>query len=129
MPINIRIDAEVEGKKLKFTFNWEGDHNEIANVMDRVRRLADKAGVTPRVYAQSVLHHLPAMGVLEVEDGRQMQMMAITFAVLDLAEKQIDLPAAIADLAEHQLIDATLLVRDDEYSLKISGSSEFELVH
>jgi hypothetical protein len=129
MPINIRIDAEVEGKKLKFTFNWEGDHNEIVNVMDSVRRLADEAGVNPRAYAHSVLHHLPAMGVLKEEDGRQMQMMAITYAVLDFAEKQIDLPAPIADLAEHQLIDAALLVRDDKVSLKISGSSEFETVH
>jgi hypothetical protein len=34
MPINIRIDAEVEGKKLEFTFNWEGSRNEIEDVMD-----------------------------------------------------------------------------------------------
>jgi hypothetical protein len=129
MPINIRIDADVDGKKLKFTFNWEGDHNEIANVMDRVKWLANKGGVTPQAFAQGVIHHLPAMGVSEDEGYRQTQMMAITFAVLDLAEKQIDLPAPIADLAEHQLIDATLLVRDDDVSLEISGSSEFDTVH
>jgi hypothetical protein len=128
MPINIRIDAEVEGKKLKFTFNWEGDHNEIANVMDCIRKLADKGGVTPQAFAQAAIRHLPAMGVSEDEGIRQTQMMAITFAVLDLAQKQV-LPAPITDLAEHQLIDAALLVRDEEVSLKISGSSEFETVH
>jgi hypothetical protein len=129
MPINIRIDAEAEGRKLNFTFNWEGDHNEITNVMDRIRTLADKNDVTPQALAQGVIRLLPVMGVSDDEGNRQIQMMAITFAVLDLAEKRIDLPAPIADLAEHQLIDATLLVRDDEFSLEISGSSEFATVH
>lgn len=129
MPINIRLDAEVEGKKLEFTFNWAGDHDEIANVMDNVTRVANEGGMTPQAYALATIRHLPAMGVSEDEGIRQQQMMAITFAVLDWADEQVDIPAPIADLAEHQLIDVTLLVRDDEISLKISGSSEFAAVH
>jgi hypothetical protein len=131
MPINIRIDAEVEGKKLKFGFGWKCNHDEIAKVMDHVRGLADKEGVTPQVFAEFVVRQLPATGVLKDATGAiiQRQMMAIIFVVLDAAEKRVDdFPAPIADLAEHDHIYATLLVRDDGMSLNISDS-EFDKVH
>jgi hypothetical protein len=131
MPINIRIDAEVEGKKLKFDFGWKCNHDEIAKVMDHVRGLANKEGVTPQVFAEFVVRLLPETGVLKDATGAifQRQLTAIIFVVLDAAEKRVDdLPAPIADLAEHDHIYVTLLVRDDGLSLKLSDS-EFETVH
>src|SRR5438445_756181 len=74
---------------------------------------------------------LPATGVLKDATGAifQRQMTAIIFVVLDAAEKRVDdLPAPIADLAEHDHVYATLLVRDDGISLKLSDSS-FDRVH
>jgi hypothetical protein len=129
MPINIRVDADVGGKKIEYVFNWEGTSEEIQNVLELIEGVAKLGNVSPRSFALGTLKHLPATGVMENEDECQVQMSAIVYTVLTCAEEELDLPAPIAELAEHQLINATVRVRDDGVSMNIYGSSEFTTVH
>jgi hypothetical protein len=92
VPINIRVDADVGGKKIKFVFNWEGTSEEIQNVVDLVERAAKLGDVSPRSFAYGTLKYLPATGVMENEDECQVQMAAIVYTVLTCVEEELIFP-------------------------------------
>ncbi len=119
--MKIRVDAKVEGKACDFTFEWEGDDDEIQNVMEFIDRVADAAKVTPEAFTHSALHHLPNTGVLEDPGQKQAQMMAILYTVLQLPTGQPDRPGSIYNYAASESIDVTLTVRDEGVNVSISG--------
>src|SRR5262245_25663654 len=51
--IKVSIDAEAAGKQSKFNFAWEGDDEEINEVIGFVAERADEAGISPEALGQS----------------------------------------------------------------------------
>lgn len=120
--ITVAIDAEAAGNKIAFSFDWEGNRQEIERSMQLVRETAEQGGVTPHQFAQSTLVHLPKTGLMQDEGTQQMQMMAIVFAILDEAEKRSEeIPGPILDVVADQDITATVQIRDNAITFSISG--------
>jgi len=44
--MNIAVDAKAADKAVEFSFEWEGDHQEIERSMTFVKDLAARNGVT-----------------------------------------------------------------------------------
>ena len=123
MTINITVDAEDSGKQANFAFTWEGTRAELLRTREHVETMAARQGVTPQSLALEAIRHLPAMGVLEEEGPREVQMMLLAYAALDLAETSGEMPAAsVLDLVEHQDIHALLKLRDRKLTAQISGT-------
>jgi hypothetical protein len=121
--INVVIDAQVGGEEIKFSFNWEGDRQEIERSMDLVRKTAKLGDVTPQQFAHSTLIHLPKTRIMLEEGAQQVQLAAILFAVLTEAEKRIEeVPGSILDVTADQDITAIVQVRDAAITMSISGA-------
>jgi hypothetical protein len=119
--MKISIDAEVEGKRLEFSFTWDGDDNAIGKVSRFIEWLADQEGVTPEALTQAVLRHLPATGVMDDPGRREVQKMAILYMILQLPTRDSDRPGAIYNYAGREDIKAQLQVRDKEVTASIEG--------
>jgi hypothetical protein len=55
--VDIDIDANVDGQNCKFKFSWEGD-DAIRNVMNEVKDLAARTGITPKQLTHEMLRSL-----------------------------------------------------------------------
>ena len=95
----IHVDADTDGKKFEFAFNWEGDDAAIENVMNSMQKLADHAGTSPEALAHSFLRHLPTTGLRTDPGQQEVQMMAILYAVLQMPTNLPDRPGAIYNYA------------------------------
>jgi hypothetical protein len=108
--INITVDHETA----QFNFVWQGDRDELQHDIDLIAKTATDAGMNPDKFAESMVHALPSMGL--VEKGAANQRMAIVYFVLKLVEQEVDLPIPIFDYVALKEITATLTVRDGEIS-------------
>ena len=119
--INVNIDAEADGKeKLRFSFSWNGDREQIQRAMDFVTQTAVQIGLTPQQFAQSILIGLPETGVMQDEAPQQVQMMAIVFAIVDYAAAEV--PGPILDVVAEQDITAAIIIRDETVEIAIEGA-------
>jgi hypothetical protein len=88
--------------------------------MEAIEDLAKRGNVTAEQFAHGVLVHLPTtMGLMQDENKLQVQMMAITWAVLEGVKQHA--PGPILDVVAQQDITATLFVREEEYTVRIEG--------
>jgi hypothetical protein len=114
--IPIEIYAEGDGgRRLEFSFSWDGNDDAIEKVLRFVQDRADEAGVSPEAFAQSALYHLPAIGVSDDPGQRQVQMMLILYTILQFhTPDDTDRPGAIYDYAGREDIKAQLRIRDKQ---------------
>jgi len=119
--IKVSIDAEAAGKQSKFNFAWEGDDEEINEVIGFVAERADEAGISPEALGQSTLFHLPRTGVYDDPGTRRSQMMFILDAVLRMPIGDEHSGTLVRDVASRQDIVAELTIRNGALRGKLHG--------
>ena len=119
--ITVTIDAEGQGS---FTFDWEGDVQELQDHIDEIERLARRNELDLDEFARAALLQFPSTGPI-AGPGGETQRMVILCSVLRLAEKYVDkLPAPVLDCLATQNITAKVTIRGTEISMVIAGRSE-----
>ena len=119
--IRVSIDTETAGKQCTFNFAWEGDDEDINEVIDFVAERADEAGISPEALGQSALFHLPRTGVCDDPGTQQAQRMFILDAVLRMPIGDEHAGILVRDVASRQDIVVELTLRDHIIRGKLRG--------
>jgi hypothetical protein len=118
--MKVTVDAETEGKQVKFDFLWDGEGEQIARVLDLVARQAAEAGITPERLATNVLHRLPAMGLPE-DPGKEEPLVMLVLNMLLRLPIPDHPEVRLADVAMAQDITADLSLRNGQVTAEIHG--------
>ena len=117
--------STTEGKRAKFEFSWQGEDQQIAEILNTIARHADEAGITPETFAANALLNLPTIGLLE-DPGREKALTMLTSVVLRLPIP--DHPdVRVADVAGAQDITANLTIRNGQVTAEIHGQRRADL--
>jgi HNH endonuclease len=118
----ITVDAEIDGKPAEeFTFDWEGDREDMQHNMKTIESMAQGAGLNPERFAKSMVLQFPSMGPLQGAGGAN-QRMAFLYAVLRFTDEHAaDFPGPVLDCLARYDFSATLTIRDGAASVEIEG--------
>ena len=112
--IEITIDAEVDGKQFKSRIKFEGTRDDILNGVRFIEENAHKLGLTPAQFVEATLMYLPTTGLFLDEAAKQIQIIAIIYALLRLGNGHTAL--------EDQDVSATLTIRDTEITVAVGAA-------
>jgi hypothetical protein len=115
------ITVAVDGNLI---FHWDGDEAEIKSILDVFPRAAARVGLAPPVLAAECVMHL-SRGELLSDDlgGRQNQMMAIIWFILQRDTGSADHPGKIGAYAAMTDFDVDLHIDGREIQVIATATS------
>src|SRR4051794_32339555 len=88
------LSVAINGNKL---FDWEEEEGAVARIDEEMGRLAARGNITKQALAQSVLLHIVNTGRPIERADPQIQMMMLTWLVLEMPTTHPDHPGRVRD--------------------------------
>jgi hypothetical protein len=117
--MSIAVDGEP-------SFEWDGDDEEIKNILETFPQAAKDVGLTPRKFADACLLHLKGGLSSPSPPGQEMQMMGVIWRILETESPNAEHPGKIAVYAATTDLDIDLQSSDDGFNVEMHARSRFD---
>jgi hypothetical protein len=118
------IKIAADGKPL---FAWDGDKVAVEHILEKFPVGARHVGMTAQQFSDECIMYYFRAGSLISEDrvGREMQMMAVIWRILELETNNAEHPGKIADYVGSVDFDIDLLSLDQGFRIEVAATNRF----